>query len=104
MSDLNFQNLDVAQSDKQPDIPRIVAAATIAPTTRCTLVSGQTQVETITPPTSGYCEVVLIFSDAAPGAFVTTGNILTAYQPIQNRPVTLYYDRVSAKWYVATVA
>ena len=100
---LYFQNLGVAQSVQQPLPPTIASAATIAPTTRFTFLTGTTQVATITPPTNGYCEVVLCFTNASPGAFATSGNILTGYQPIQNRPVTLYYDPSSVKWYVATV-
>lgn len=103
MSDLLFQNLTVAQSIQQPTIPTIASAATIAPTTRASFISGTAQLATITPPTSGYCELVLIFTNGSPGAFLTSGNILTAYTPIQNRAVTLYYDRISAKWYVMSV-
>lgn len=104
MSDLLSQNLSTVQTDKQPDPKTIASAATIAPTERFTFVSGTVALATITAPTSGYSEIVLSFTNAAPGAFVTTGNIKTAYTPIQNRPVTLYYVRQEDKWYVQTVA
>jgi hypothetical protein len=104
MSDLSFEDLGPAQSDKQPNPPTIASAATIAPNTRFTFITGTVQVANITPPTTGYCELVLCFTNAAPGLFLTTGNILTAYQPIQNRPVTVYYDKPTNKWYVQTVA
>jgi hypothetical protein len=103
MSDLLFQNFDVAQSDKQPLPPTIASAATITPTTRMTFVTGTVQIATITPPTSGYCEIVLVFTNGAPGLFLTTGNIKTALTPIQNRPVVLYYDPASAKWWVGAL-
>lgn len=103
MSDLNFQNFSTVQSDKQPLPPTMAAAATIAPTTKLTFLTGQTQVATITPPVTGYCELTLCFTDAAPGAFLTTGNIKTAYQPIQNRPIDLCYDKSSNKWWVKAV-
>lgn len=103
MSDLLYQNLGVAQSNKQPLPPTIASAATIAPTTRLTFVTGTVQIGNITPPTTGYCEIVLIFTNAAPGLFLTTGNIKTAYQPIQNRAVTLYFDPASNKWWVMSV-
>lgn len=103
-ADLYFQNFGVAQSQQQSLPPTIASAATIAPTTRFTFLTGTTQVATITPPTTGYCEVVLCFTNASPGAFATSGNILTGYQPVQNRPVTLCYDPASVKWYVMTVA
>lgn len=103
MSDLLFQNLDVAQSNKQPTSPTIASAATIAPTTRMTFVTGTVQLQNITPPTTGYCEIVLVFTNGAPGLFLTTGNIKTALTPIQNRPVVLYYDPPSAKWWVGAL-
>src|SRR5688572_19803723 len=103
MSDLLSQNLSTAQTDKQPFPPTIASAATIAPTTKMTFVTGTVQVATITPPTSGYCEITLCFTNAAPGLFLTTGNIQIAYQPVQNRPIDLCYDPSSAKWWVKAV-
>ena len=103
MSDLLSQDLGVAQSDKQPLPPTIASAATIAPTTRLTFVTGTVTIATITPPTSGYCEILLCFTNGAPGVFLTSGNIKTAYQPIQNRPILLCYDPTSAKWWAAAV-
>lgn len=102
-SDLLIQNLAPNQSDKQPLPVTMAAAATIAPVNRLTFITGTTQIATITPPTTGYCEVVLCFTNGAPGAFLTSDNIKTAYQPIQNRPITLHYDPSSAKWWVAAV-
>ena len=103
MSDLLSQNLNVAQSNHQPNSPTIASAATIAPTTRMTFITGTVQLQNITPPTTGYCEIVLCFTNAAPGLFLTTGNIKTALTPIQNRPVVLYYDYPSAKWWVGAL-
>lgn len=103
MSDLEHQNLDVAQSNQQPDPRTIASAATIAPTERFTFISGTAQLQNITPPTTGYCELVLCFTNAGPGLFLTTGNLKTAYQPVQNRPVTLYYNKPENKWYVMSV-
>lgn len=103
MSDLLFQQLSTAQSNKQPNSPTFAAAATIAPQTKCTFLTGTTAVVNITPPTTGYVELTLIFTDASPGAFSTAGNIKTAYQPIQNRPIDVCYDPVSNKWWVKAV-
>lgn len=103
MSDLLFQNLSTVQSDKQPDPPTIASAATIAPVNAFTFVSGTVQVENITPPTTGYCELTLCFTNAAPGLFLTTGNLKTAYQPVQNRPFKIFYYKPEAKWYVQSV-
>lgn len=106
MADLLSQNFGPAQSDKQPLPVTIAAAATVAPTTRLTFLTGQTQLANITPPTSGYCEVLLCFTHAAPGAFLTNGTahpIKVAYQPIQNRPILMCYDPSSNFWWPAAV-
>lgn len=103
MSDLLFQNFWPVQSNKQPFPNTLAAATTIAPTQRLTFLTGTVQLATITPPTTGYCEVMLCFTDANPGALLTTGNIKTAYTPIQNRPFVLCYDPSSAKWWVQAV-
>lgn len=104
MSDLLHQNFEPVQSDKQPDPPTIASAATIAPVSAFTFVSGTVQVENITVPVTGYCELTLCFTNAAPGLFLTTGNLKTAYQPIQNRPFKIFYIKPEAKWYVQAVA
>lgn len=103
MSDLLHQQLSTVQSDKQPSSPTIASAATIAPLTKLTFLTGTVTVATITPPVSGYCELTLCFTNASPGVFLTSGNIQIAYQPVQNRPVDLCYDPVSAKWWVKAV-
>lgn len=103
MSDLLHQNFLCSQSKQQPTPSRITGAASITPITKMSFVDAQVSLETIVPPVSGYHSLVLVFTDAAPGAFVTTGNLITAYQPVQNRPVTLHYDPVTEKYYVETV-
>jgi|SRR6185295_11405770 len=103
MSDLLFQNFSTVQSDKQPLPITIAATTTIAPVARLTFLTGTTAVATITPPVSGYHELVFCFTDASPGALVTTGNIKTAYTPITNRPITFFYDPSSAKYWVGAV-
>lgn len=103
MSDLLAANLSTVQSSLQPYPPTIASAATIAPTTKMTFVTGTVTIATITPYTSGYQEVTLVFTDNAPGVFLTSGNIKTAYQPVQNRPIDLCYDPSSNKWWVKAV-
>lgn len=99
MSDLLHQNLSSPQSDQQPKPVTLASAATIAPTTKLTFVTGTVQVATITAPVTGYHELVFIFTDAAPGALLTSGNIHSAYTPIQNQAFTLYYDPSTAKYW-----
>lgn len=101
--DLNQGNFAVNQSDQQPFPNTIASAATIAPVQRLTFVTGTVQVATISPPLSGYHDILLCFTDNAPGALLTSGNIKTAYTPITNRPFRLSYDPISAKWWVQAV-
>lgn len=103
MSDLNFQDLSTVQSGLQPKPVTMASAATIAVTTKLTFLTGTVTIATITPPTSGYCEITLCFTNASPGVFLTSGNVQIAYQPVQNRPIDLCYDPVSAKWWVKAV-
>jgi hypothetical protein len=102
--DLNQGNFAPNQGATTSTPPTIASAATIAPTTAMTFVTGTTQISTITPPLAGYHELTLVFTNAAPGAFLTTGNIQRAGQPVQNIPVKLYYDPVTAKYWVGAVS
>lgn len=99
MIDALFQQLSPVQSDKQPSPSTIASAATIAPTTRLTFVTGTVQVATITPPVTGYHELVFIFTNGAPGALLATGNIQVAYTPITNQAFILYYDPATKKYW-----
>ena len=99
MADNLFQNFSTVQSNEQPVPNTIAAAATITPLTLITFLTGTTQLATINPPVTGQHMLVLIFTNASPGAFVTTGNIKAAYQPIQNLPVVLFYDPVTALYW-----
>lgn len=101
--DLVTQNFSTIQTNQQVFAPTIASAATISPTTKLTFLTGTVALVTITPPSSGYSEVTLCFTNASPGAFSTSGNIKTAYTPIQNRPIDLCYDNSSAKWWVKAV-
>lgn len=106
MSDLLFQQFSTVQ-DNQLLIPNtLAAAATITPTTKMTFVTGTTQVANVTPPTTGYCELTLCFTNANPGAFLTNGTtypLKTAYTPIQNRPIDICWDPASKYWWVKAV-
>lgn len=101
--DLNFQDLSTVQSDQQQFPVTSASAATVYPITKLTFYTGTVQLANIVPPVSGYCEITICFTNAAPGAFLTSGNIKTAYQPIQNRPIDMCYDPSSKKWWVKAV-
>lgn len=98
MSDLNFQDIMPVQSNQQQKPVTLASAATITPSTALTVVTGTTQVATITPPVTGFHILWFKFTNAAPGALLTSGNIETAYTPIQNRPFALLYDPNIAKY------
>ena len=99
--DLTYAQLEPVQGSQcAQNPPTIASAATIAPTTRLTFVTGTTQVATITPPITGYHELVLIFTNGAPGALLTTGNIKRAAAPAQNTPLVLRYDPSTALYWV----
>jgi hypothetical protein len=104
MSDLLHQDFDTVQSKQQPTPVTVASAATIAPTTRLTFVTGTVQVATITVPVTGYHELVFIFTDANPGALLTTGNIKTAYTPLQNKSFSLHYNPIDGKYWTEAVA
>ena len=108
MTDLAHQDLATVQSDKNALPVTIASAATIAPTTKLTRITGTTSITKITPPTTGYCELTFIFSSAYATAFNTGGSgagaIHAAYTSVADRPVTLYYDPRTTLWYVMTVA
>jgi hypothetical protein len=98
MSDLNSANLLPNQSNLQPAPATIASAATIAPATMLSDVTGTVQVANITPPVTGQHILWLKFTNAAPGALLTSGNIETAYTPIQNRPFALLYNPITGKY------
>ena len=104
MPDLNFQDFSTVQSDKQPTPKTIASAATIAPTGMLTFVTGTVQVANITPPVTGAHVLIFIFTNAAPGALLTTGNIQRAAQPVQNVPVMFVFDPITAKYWIGPVS
>ena len=104
MSDLNHQNINCVQSEQQPLPVTVASATTLSPTTRLTFVTGTVQVATIIPPVSGYHELVFIFTDSSPGALLTSGNIKTAYTPLQNKSFSLHYNPIDGKYWTEAVA
>lgn len=104
MSDLLHQNYGDVQSDKQPQPVTVASAATVTPTTKLTFVTGTVQVATITPAMTGYHVLYFCFTNGAPGALLTSGNIKTAYTPITNLIFGLHYNPVDGKWWTEAQA
>ena len=98
MSDLLFADFSTVQSNLQRSPNTIAAAATIAPVTLHTYVTGTTQVATITPPVTGQHLLFITWTDGSPGTTLTTGNILNAVVPTQNVPSCFLYDTNVSKY------
>jgi hypothetical protein len=100
MDDLNFQQLSTVQNSSQLQPKTVTAAATIAPTTFLTFVTGTTNLATITPPVSGCHMLAMVFSTTALQV-VTTGNILIGTTTVViGVPVLFIYNPITAKYSV----
>ena len=99
MSDLLFQNLSTVQNNQQPMPATLASAATIAPVSFLTNVSGTVPVTTITPPVTGQHMLAFRFTNAAPGATGTTGNVSITSAPVQNKIMFMTYDPTTTKYY-----
>jgi hypothetical protein len=101
MNDLLFQNISTVQSAQQPKPVTIASAATIAPSTFLSFITGTTAVNTISPPVTGAHMLALVFTTTTPTAFGTTGNIVTTTVGVTNRVRLLVYDPISGDYYQA---
>lgn len=108
MSDLNFQDFSTVQSNQQLPPATVASAATIAVTTRMTKITGTVSITKITPPVSGYHELVFKFASAYADAFNVGGSgdgaIATAYTSLVDRPITLYYDPTTKLYYLGALS
>jgi hypothetical protein len=102
MPDLDFQNFSTVQSGLQPKPNTIASAATIAPTTFLTRLTGAVAVTTITPPVTG-CHM-LALSFAGVSGVATGGNVQSTVASVADRPMLLIYNPVTATYFVVTVA
>ena len=83
-----------------PNAQVIVSAATIAPVSSLSRVTGTVPVATITPPNAYFNGPLFLFStDAPPFTTVTTGNIALATTVTRYRLLTLVYDPSVSLWY-----
>lgn len=98
--DLLFEALSTVQGSQGPLPTTIASGTTIAPTTYLSLVTGTAAVGTITPPITGAHQLCLVFTNAAPGTTLTTGNIVNAVTPTTNVPVIAVYNPLTAKYHL----
>ena len=99
-SDLLHQNFGTVQSDKQPTPKTITAAATIAPTTFITKMSGNTAIATITPPVAG-SHMLCIIPNTTTG-FTTGGNVSGGTTTVSGRAYLFVYEPVAASYYLVS--
>jgi len=97
-----FQQLSTVQSDQQPKPPTVAAAATIAVNNFLTVISGTTDIATITPPIANAVQTIgLIFTTTSPGALLTTGNIAVGSTTlVTNKLNILVWNPLTSKWYL----
>lgn len=106
MSDLLFQQLSTVQSNLQLQPNTLASAASIAPTTKFTRITGTVPITNITPPVSGYCELTFVWTTGTANGFTSgggTNGIGVTYTTITNRPIDLCFDPRDALWYPKAV-
>lgn len=99
LQELNRYNLGIPQSEQNAGPQTIASAATIAPTSLLVFVTGTVQIATITPPMPGIHILITIHTNGAPVDYLTSGNILSAVDPLQNLPNIFIYDPNQRKYY-----
>ena len=92
MSDALFQNLSTVQSNKQPTPPTVTAAASIAPQTFITVLTGNTPVATIVPPVTG--QHMLCIVPGTTTGFTTGGNIVGGTTTVSGRAYLFAYNPI----------
>lgn len=102
IAESDFQALSTVQGQLAPSPITMASAATIAPTTFLTVLTGAVAVVTITPPVSGTHMLALLF--AGTSGVTTGGNIDSAAASVAGRPMLLIYNPLAAKYYPVTVA
>jgi len=91
-----WHQLDTVQGPSAPRAATLASAATIAPTTFLTILTGATAVATITPPLSQGHMLALQFAGTA--GVLATGNILTAKASVAGMVMLLVYNPNSNKY------
>ena len=98
--DLLHQNFATVQSKLQPAPVTVTAAATIAPTTFITVVSGNTAIQTITPPVTG-SHMLCIIPGTTTG-FTTGGNVSGGTTTVASRAYLFVYNPITATYYLVS--
>lgn len=94
-----FPNIDTVASSVMPKPVTLASAATIAPTTFLTFLTGTVPPTTITPPVNGAHLLALVGTSATPPVTGTTGNIAIATTMVTSKQLLMTYDPITAKYY-----
>lgn len=98
--DLQAANFSFPQSLQQPMPTTLASAATVAPTTLITIVSGTAAIVNVTPPQEG--AHILIFVATGAWTMTAAGNIATAVGATAAGHITfLIYNPATRKYYAA---
>jgi hypothetical protein len=100
MSDQLFQNISTVQSGLQPTPITVTAAATIAPQSFITVITGNTAVSTIIPPVTGV-HMLCIVPGTTTG-FTTGGNINGSTVTISGRGYLFVYNPLTDSGFATT--
>lgn len=92
----DWAQISPTQGPTSPKPATMASAATIAPTTFLTVLTGNTAVATITPPVSHGHMLAVQFAGTA--GVAATGNILTAKASVVGEVMLLVYNPNSAKY------
>jgi len=101
MSDLLFQNFSTVQSNQQQGPQTIAAAATIAPQSFLTIITGTTAIANIVPPVTG-THLLMFIPTGALLAFLNTGNIDAAgvgAVSVAGQAFFMVYNPLTQKYY-----
>jgi hypothetical protein len=95
-TDLQFQDFSTVQSPLQQKPQTIASAATIAPVSFLTVMTGNVAVVTITPPLTGVHMIAVQFAGVA--GVTAAGNILTATATIAGQIMLLVFNPNTNKY------
>ena len=93
----DWHQLSTVQGPTSPRGATVASAATIAPTTFLTVLSGNVAIATITPPVPFGHMLALLFAGTA--GVLATGNVATAKVSVVGEAMLLVYNPAQAKYH-----
>ena len=88
-----------------PNVGTLASAATIAPTDVVTRITGNTGIDTITPPDPYFNGPLYLYcTDSSVPAISTNGNVALGVTLTRYKVFTFIFDPVTAKWYPSSAS